>query len=232
MKNKNRVTWTEEKFRDAVKNSKSLSDVARTIGIKALGSNFKTIKKYIALWNLNTSHFGVDWKSITAKARSSMKIISNENLFVENSTIASKHIKSRYLQTRPVKTCDLCFIHMWHGQELILQLDHINGVNSDNRLENLRLLCPNCHSLTSTFCGKNRKDKREKKKYFCPDCNVEISCGANKCLACARKSSKNSICWPPKEEVIKLTEEHGFVGAGKILNCSDNAIRKHLKKIE
>lgn len=52
------------------------------------------------------------------------------------------------------KQCEMCGLVEWNGQPAPLELDHINGVNSDNRLENLRILCPNCHAQTPTHCGK------------------------------------------------------------------------------
>lgn len=54
------------------------------------------------------------------------------------------------------KGCSECGIEDWFGKPLVLELDHINGINTDNRLENLRLLCPNCHSQTHTFRGRNK----------------------------------------------------------------------------
>ena len=53
-------------------------------------------------------------------------------------------------------SCQTCGVSEWMGASLVLQLDHINGINNDNRRENLRWLCPNCHSQTSTFCGRNK----------------------------------------------------------------------------
>jgi len=52
--------------------------------------------------------------------------------------------------------CEECGINEWNGKKIICELDHINGDSSDHRLENLRILCPNCHSQTSTYCGKNK----------------------------------------------------------------------------
>jgi hypothetical protein len=69
------------------------------------------------------------------------------------SRIRRKVFESDLLEYR----CDECGIESWHGKQLTLHLDHINGKNNDHRIENLRWLCPNCHSLTPTYCGKNHK---------------------------------------------------------------------------
>jgi len=73
--------------------------------------------------------------------------------------------------------CYECELVEWRGKKLSLQLDHIDGNATNNSLSNLRLLCPNCHSQTETYCGKNRKktNKRFYKKSFCKKCNKELS---------------------------------------------------------
>jgi Zn finger protein HypA/HybF involved in hydrogenase expression len=81
---------------------------------------------------------------------------SIENAFVENSSVRSESIKKMYLEHFDVEyKCVECGLTDWNGKEIVLELDHINGDNKDNREKNLRLLCPNCHSQTDTFRGKN-----------------------------------------------------------------------------
>jgi len=83
-----------------------------------------------------------------------------EDILVENSTYLNRTaLKSRLIKEEILEyKCALCGnIGEWQGQPLSLQLDHINGINNDNRLENLRLLCPNCHSQTKTFSGRNKR---------------------------------------------------------------------------
>lgn len=82
---------------------------------------------------------------------------SDDQIFKENSDCDDKTVKSRYLNKIGIENykCTCCGISNWQDEELVLQLDHINGVHTDNRWPNLRLLCPNCHSQTSTFSGKN-----------------------------------------------------------------------------
>jgi Zn finger protein HypA/HybF involved in hydrogenase expression len=79
-----------------------------------------------------------------------------ENVFVEGSTFATSYLKKLILQKNMKKySCECCGITEWNNKELVLELDHIDGVSNNNRLENLRFLCPNCHSQTPTFRGRN-----------------------------------------------------------------------------
>ena len=114
-----------------------------------------------------------------------------------------------------------------------LQLDHINGDHQDNRLENLRLLCPNCHALTNTYCGKNIKCGRVVQKK-CKDCNIDIQQKSTRCIPCASKNiflaNKNGR--PSYEQLQQDLKEMPYVKVGKKYNVSDNAVRKWLKRYE
>lgn len=82
--------------------------------------------------------------------------IPMEEMLVENSSATRHNMKLRLLSVGLLRNeCYICGISEWLGKPLSLDLDHINGINNDNRLENLRLLCPNCHSQTDTYRGRN-----------------------------------------------------------------------------
>jgi len=83
------------------------------------------------------------------------KNYSLEKVFVENSSYSQLLVKRYYMDQCENKACSICDIKDWQEKPLILELDHINGINNDNRIENLRLLCPNCHSQTPTYKSKN-----------------------------------------------------------------------------
>ncbi len=88
---------------------------------------------------------------------------SIEEKFVEHSIFSSSNIKETILKNDLLeKCCDICKITNWNNKEIILELDHINGINKDNRLENLRFLCPNCHSQTDNWRGRNKNNGKLK----------------------------------------------------------------------
>ena len=91
-------------------------------------------------------------------------IISNDDWFVENSTRGGSMIKKRIIDLNLIPyECNHCDVKdSWNGNTINLHLDHINGDNRDNRLDNLRFLCPNCHSQTDTYCGKGINNGRMK----------------------------------------------------------------------
>ena len=90
-------------------------------------------------------------------------LISNEIVFVEDSTYANEMVKQRIVKDNLLEyKCVKCGIDSWCGETIVLDLDHINGNNRDNRLTNLRYLCPNCHSQTDTYKGRNKNSGKVK----------------------------------------------------------------------
>lgn len=146
-------TWTNEQFIEAVKTSNTYKQVCEKLGLANYGANSKTIKKYIISLKLNTDHF-LTREEMNKIARKNIIHLTKEELFSVNS-VDRKHIKKYIIKYNliPYK-CFICDLTSWRDKILSLHLDHINGINNDNNLQNLRFLCPNCHSLTETYCGK------------------------------------------------------------------------------
>ena len=144
----------------AVEQSTSIRSTLKIIGLKPTGGNYSSIKKKIAVLNLDISHFkGRAWnKGLVGTTRSNR--IPTENLLNINVEFQSYKLKKRLFAEGIKKPkCELCG---WDKKakdgRIPVELDHINGIKTDNRLVNLRILCPNCHSLQSTHRGKNIKN--------------------------------------------------------------------------
>jgi len=139
----------DEDFIKYVKESDCYSILLKKCGYKNVG-NRKTVKKRIKRLNLSVEHF-IKYRGIIQN-----KIPLNE-ILVENSTYSRSHLKKRLLNDLKWKyECNKCGISEWNGEKLVMELEHKNGVNNDNRIENLELLCPNCHSQTSTWRVRNK----------------------------------------------------------------------------
>lgn len=148
--------YTERKFRKVIKNSTSIGNAIFNLNGSVSGSSYKTIKKYIDLWEVDISHFD---KTARFKKAGNTKRRSITSILVKNSTYKSNtHLKFRlYEEGLKVEICELCNQGNIHNNKpLILQLDHINGINNDNELKNLRIICPNCHTQTKTWGMKTR----------------------------------------------------------------------------
>lgn len=150
-------TWTDEDLRSAVAASTSIAGVIRHLDLKVGGSVYVLMKERIAQLGLDTSHFtGQAWNrglSVTTwPGRPLSEILVENSDYRTTSSLRARLVKEGLRDAR----CALCGLTQWNGRPAPLQLDHINGIRTDNRLENLRLLCPNCHAQTDTWCGRNR----------------------------------------------------------------------------
>ena len=139
---------SKEILEKAVNGAESMSQVLRNLGINKSSGNMNTIRKQI-------EHYGI--KTEFVKRSRNTKRYSLEEIFCSNSTYDRTTLRNKIIRENIIEyKCKECGISQWNGNLLSLQLDHINGVNNDNRLENLRFLCPNCHSQTSTWGNKKK----------------------------------------------------------------------------
>jgi Zn finger protein HypA/HybF involved in hydrogenase expression len=148
----------EDEFIKLIINSRSVKDALDYFGLQNKGGNFRTIKQRIFELNIDISHFlnNVDASNLT---RALSKEEFEKTWLIQNSTRNRYHLKIYLTKFELLDyQCDKCGNSgAWMNQKLTLQLEHINGISNDNRLENLCFLCPNCHSQTSSYAGKNNK---------------------------------------------------------------------------
>lgn len=149
-------SWTDSDLAIAVKSSDSYAETLRKLGLSVKAGNYKTIQKYIKSLDIDVSHFsGQSW----VKTRGSSQLVryKDEEVFVKDSSYSTHHLKKRMIDSGLAEEkCSGCGINEWLGQKISLEVDHINGVPNDHTVQNLRLLCPNCHSLTTTWRGRNK----------------------------------------------------------------------------
>lgn len=152
--------WTLDQLRQAAKESKSIREVLKKLGLKEAGGNYCQIKKYLHLNKIDTSHFtGRAWNK-GIKVPFKPKIVLDD-ILVKNCNFQSYKLKNRLFKAGLKNPkCELCgWAKKSTDGRIPVELDHINGDSHDNRLENLRILCPNCHSLQPTHRGKNSKNQ-------------------------------------------------------------------------
>lgn len=146
--------YTDEEFVQVVANSSSIRQALMGLGLRPAGGNYSTFASTVKRLNLDTSHFtGKGWN----KGKTHPPIVSIEDYLRNEKPVTSHRLRLRLLREGVKKhQCESCLLTEWFGDPIPLELDHINGQRHDNRLENLQLLCPNCHALTPTYRGKNK----------------------------------------------------------------------------
>ena len=152
-----RRRFTDEELSEAVARCNTLSAVMRTLGYEPSGGMHRFIKAHVERLGLDTTHFvGQGWARGLA-GRGGFNKRPLEELLVKGSSIGGSRLLRRLMKEGLKEpSCEECQRARWRGQPIPLHLDHINGDPTDNRLENVRALCPNCHALTPTYCGRNR----------------------------------------------------------------------------
>lgn len=151
----NKVNWSDEQFiRSLCADAKNYSDACRTLNLRP-EANIRTLKKYIEKYQINVDHFD---PFATRPQNQLGGRIPLKDILTVDSTYHRWHLKNRLIREGILDNkCDDCGqLPEWNGKVLKLHLDHKNGVGNDNRLINLRLLCPNCHSQTPTYGGLNK----------------------------------------------------------------------------
>jgi HNH endonuclease len=236
-----RVHYTEAEARTAIEQSRSWSEALRRLGYRPAGGNPATLKKYAARWCISTEHFD---PYASQRGRPNPNRTPIEEILVENSTYTRSHLKQRlYNEGLKEPRCEFCGQNEhWRGMTMAMILDHINGIHDDNRLENLRVLCPNCAATLATHCGRKNSSPMPERgcvrcgksfrpryrthRYCSPECGTRWD-RRGKPLPGGRKAIR-----PPRGELLREIDELGYLAVGRKYGVSDNAIRKWIREYE
>ncbi|HEY2771543.1 MAG TPA: hypothetical protein VGI87_13290, partial [Solirubrobacteraceae bacterium] len=186
-------------------------------------------------YRVSTAHFDPDWRGLIGRAR------PLDQILVEHSTFHRGHLKERlYDEGVKERVCEMCGQgERWQGRAMALILDHVNGVPDDNRLENLRIVCPNCAATLETHCG--RKNRIEIVEHACLHCGgayrpkypsqryCSRSCGRRDRGSTAPRPEARKVVRPSYDQLVAELEASSFLAVGRKYGVSDNAVRKWLR---
>ena len=197
----------------------SRAELLRLMGKPQNGATYRSL-------NQHCSRIEVDLSTLSGRSRHGSRTLTPEMVFGVNTGRSASYVKKWALEHGYLKhVCDECGCKdSWNGKPLTLQMDHINGNPRDNRVKNLRMLCPNCHSQTVTFAGRGRKSR----KGSCLDCGALTKYASNRCKPCEEKRRRKITL--PLEEVVGMVGELGRAETARQLGVSPPAISKFIKR--
>lgn len=211
-----------------------MAEVLRRLELRPAGGNHKSIAGWVSRLGFSTDHF--DRSNGFRGPRRPRRPL--DEVLVEGSTYNRVYLKRRlYEEGIKRRTCEMCGQgELWNGRPMSLILDHINGVADDNRLENLRVVCPNCAATLDTHCGR----KARLRPRACALCGASFQPRTTRHRYCSQRCGtrapnphkgvpqpqRRKADRPPYDQLLDEVRQDGFLATGRRYGVSDNAIRK------
>jgi hypothetical protein len=231
---------TEHDVRASVGSSRSINEALRRLGLRAAGHNCRTLRKLIARYEISTDHMDSNWVMRGSRRTGKTPL---EQILVPGSHSNRQHLKDRLyeagLKRRP---CDLCGQReVWQGRPVTLILDHVNGVATDDRLENLRIVCPNCNATLDTYCG--RQNRLDLEPRSCLHCGREFmpkypwhrycshACGSGATASHDPRPETRKVVRPPYEQLMAELAEANVCAVARRYGVSERR-RKWVRRYE
>jgi hypothetical protein len=235
-----RRRYTDQEARDAIAASLSFSEALRRLGMRPAGGNHRTLKLVAERLDVSTEHFDPHAAQRDALLAAS-RPIPLERILVRGSTYHRSTLKRRlYRAGLKKRACELCGQgEIWCGRPMSLIIDHVNGEATDNRLENLRIVCPNCAATLETHCGKALRRPRTARKcrgcgeLFVPGHRAARYC-SHSCYAATRTGvahpARRVVDRPSLAQLLAEIEASSWSAVGRKYGVSDNAVRKWVRQ--
>lgn len=152
--------WSRERLEKAIAESNCWFDCLKRLGIPKEGYNYRTLKGKVALYNLDTSHFDASSAKLLNGAHYKHHLVNRDDrdIFCKDAKIKISSLKKEYIRRILLddEHCEICGIRDWNGRELTFQIHHKDGNHHNHIVDNLQLLCPNCHSQTDNYSNRKR----------------------------------------------------------------------------
>jgi hypothetical protein len=234
--------YDEQEAREAVRTSLSYTEALRKVGLRPAGGNHALFRRYVdEIWRIPTNHFDPHRGDGQAAKRSLTPL---DEVLVEGSEYNRRQLKRRlYDVGLKQRRCELCGQgELWRGRYMSLILDHINGIATDNRIENLRIVCANCNATLDTHCVRN--NRHDLAQRACQFCGVEFlprfpaqrycsrSCGTRHPGSTRSHPEQRKVPRPPYDQLVADLAETNYSAVGRKYGVSDNAVRKWVRWYE
>ncbi len=226
--------YTEAELRAVVPGATNLTQVLRHFGLRPAGGNHRPLRRWVDEWGIPTDHFVG-----TPVGPPRREPIPLDEVLVAGSTYQRAMLKRRLFDTGlKQRRCEMCGQgETWHGRRMSLILDHVNGVADDNRLENLRVVCPNCAATLATHCGRANRRRRAPKdcrhcgEAFVPKYREQRYC-SRVCGARYDRELRRRVERPAYEQLLAEVAATSWSAVGRKYGVSDNAVRKWVRAYE
>lgn len=243
------MKFTEEEWQSLIDQSNSYADLLKRVGKRDDRNSYKTLREILSLY----PNLSYDKMKENAAKRPRAQEVPFEEVFKKGTTYSTSLLRSKLIKhgIKSFKKCECCGISSWQRKPIVIQLHHKDGDHTNNEIDNIAELCPNCHSQTETFSKRKKVEREEKikqvkkdlkekpslpkiqpkkKKYYCPICGKEMSRKAKLCFECDAKRRWIESKRPSRDELIQAySQTHNFCQLGRQYEVSDNTVRKWMK---
>jgi hypothetical protein len=220
-------SWSDESLRLATQTNNTMAGVLRALQLSTSPGNYKSVGLVVKRLGLDTAHFKGQAHGTSPRVTK----IPLKELLVEGSQYGSNPLRKRLVKEGILpNVCDECGNGPeWNGRTLVLQLDHKNGDSTDNRLENLHILCPNCHSQTRNFTGKSKVGRYRGDPKRC-SCGAVMYRKSKRCKSCLGRHVESKTKWPLLDDLVKEVVQSSYTKVAAGLGVSGNAVKKYIKR--